>query len=101
MNGGWKVQTAKHPRRRSTQRKTRALEDARTVLQEVVNGKLDPYEGYRHVYSIYVGTSGIAEELKPLFRLPGIDPDGHINVDDAFRRLVVTSAAEWLTQNPK
>jgi hypothetical protein len=92
---------AKQPRRLSTQRKARALENARNILHEVVDGKLDPYEGYRQVYSIYVGTSGIAEELKPLFRLPGIDPDGHINVDDAFRRFVVTSAADWLTRNPQ
>jgi hypothetical protein len=86
----------KHPRRRSTQRRLRVLEHARIVLREVVSGKCDPYEGYRQVYSLYAGTSGIAEELKPLFRLPGIDPDGTIRVDDDFRRLVVTSAAEWL-----
>jgi hypothetical protein len=91
----------KHPRRRSTQRKAQALENARDILEVIVDGNRDPYEGYRAVYSIYVGTSGIAEELKPLFRLPGIEPDGTIHVDDTFRRLVVTVASEWLKKNSK
>ena len=74
----------------------RTLESARSILHQIVSGNLDPYEGYRQLYSIYAGTSGIAEELKPLFRLPGIDADSTIHVDDEFRRLIVAEAWERL-----
>ena len=82
-------------------RKALALEKAHGVLQMIVDGGRDPYEGYREVYGIYVGTSGLAEELKPLFRLPGIEPDGTIHVDEDFRRTVIASAMDWLRHHPK
>lgn len=77
-------------------RRSEALERARRVLQEVVNGSIDAYEGYRRVYAIYVGTSGLAEELKPFFRLPGIEPEGFLHVDDEFRATIRRLAGEWL-----
>jgi hypothetical protein len=43
----------------------------------------------------------MAEKLKPLFRLPGIEPDGTIDVNEHFRRIVIASAMDWLRQNPK
>jgi hypothetical protein len=89
------------PRRRSAQRRAQALENARAVIQTIAEGSRDPYEGYREVYGIYVGTSGMVEELKPLFRLPGIEPDGSILVDDEFRRTVISAAVIWLGENSK
>ncbi len=47
----------------------------------------DPFEGYRQLYRIYDGTSGLLDELKPFFRLPGIEPDGNLHVNDQFRAL--------------
>jgi len=70
------------------------------VLRAMADGSHDPYEGYRKVYAIYVGTSGLVEELKPLFRLPGVNPDGTITVDDEFRRTVIAAAVDWLNSNP-
>ena len=77
------------------------MEKARGVLRKIADGSRDPYEGYREVYGVYLGTSGLAEELKPLFRLPGIEPDGTIHVNKDFRRTVIASAMDWLRQNPK
>jgi hypothetical protein len=77
-------------------RRTEAVESARRVFQEVVNGSLDAYEGYRRVYGIYVSTSGLAEELKPFFGLPGIEPDGFLHVNDEFRSLIRRLADRWL-----
>jgi len=68
------------------------VERARCILQTITDGRCDPYEGYREVYSIYLSTSGFAEELKPLFRLPGISPDGTVTVNDRFRRTVIAAA---------
>jgi hypothetical protein len=71
---------------------------ARGVRQAIVNGSRDPYEGYRGLYGIYAG--GAVEELKPLFRLPGVEPDGFIRVDSEFRRIVIAAAGDWLRENP-
>ena len=86
--------------RRSTERRLRSLDRARLVLRAIADGSRDTYEGYREVYGIYVDSSGAVGELKPLFRLPGICPDGHIHVDDEFRRTIITAAIAWLQNNP-
>ena len=88
-------------RRRVVFRKAQVLQKARGVLQKIADGSRDPYEGYREVYGMYVGTDGLVEELKPLFRMPGIEPDGTIHVNEAFRRIVIASAMDWLRQNPR
>jgi hypothetical protein len=90
-----------HPRRLSAQRRVRAVERARVIVQAIVDGRQGHYEGYRALYSIYLQTSGAAEELKPLFRLPGIEPDGTIHVNDEFRRTVMDAAVQWLKKNSK
>ncbi len=87
-------------RRRSTQRRLSALEKARYVLQSVADGSRDPYDGYRQLYAIYVDTSGMLAELKPLFQLPGIYPDGPITVNDEFGQMVVSAAVNWLHEDP-
>jgi len=69
------------------------------VLQAIADGSRDPYEGYREVYGIYLDTSGAVQELKPLFRLPEICPDGCIHVNDEFRRTIVSAAVDWLQSN--
>ncbi len=77
-------------------RRDDAIENARRVFQQVADGSLDAFEGYRQVYGIYVRSSGLADELKPFFRLPGIEPDGHLRVDDEFRATIRRLAGEWL-----
>lgn len=53
--------------------------------------------GYRRIYRIYLGSSGLAEELKPFFRLPGIEQlDGFLQVNDEFRALIRRLADAWL-----
>ena len=87
-------------RRQSTERRLGSLDEARLVLRAIADGSRDPYEGYREVYGIYLDSSGAVEELKPLFRLPDIYPDGPIHVDDQFRRTIITAAVDWLQNNP-
>jgi hypothetical protein len=77
-------------------RKADAVERARQVFQQVVNGSLDPYEGYRQVHGIYLASDGLAEELKPFFRLPGVEPDGFLHVDGEFRAMIRQLAGQWL-----
>ncbi len=68
-------------------------------MQQVSDGTLDAYEGYRRVYSIYTGTSGALHELKPLFRILGIEPDGFLHVNDEFRNTIRSVATKWLGEN--
>jgi hypothetical protein len=77
-------------------RRAGAIGKARRIFQQVVDGSLDPYEGYRRLYGIYAGSSGLLDELKPFFRLPGVEPDGHLRVDDEFRATIRGLAEEWL-----
>jgi hypothetical protein len=89
----------KHPRRGSTQRRVAALKEARTVLEVIADDDCDLLLAYRQVYAIYIDSSGMVEELKPLFRLPGIFIDS-ISLNDQVRIAIKCAAAEWLKQNP-
>lgn len=99
MPGAPRAGNLKHPRRRSTQRRLAALEEARTLLRAIANDDCDILLTYRQVYGIYQTSSGMVEELKPLFRLPGISTDS-ISLNDQVRRAIKEAAAQWLQENP-
>jgi hypothetical protein len=46
----------------------------RRVLTSLVIGDADVYEGYRNLYAIYCSNNAALEDMKPLFRIAGIDP---------------------------
>jgi hypothetical protein len=73
-------------------------ESATKTIQEIADGNLDPYLGYRQLYAIYCRTSGMHDELKAFFRIPGVEPDGVIRVDHAFREKVRDLAMAWLSE---
>jgi hypothetical protein len=56
----------------------------------LVVGKADAYEGYRHLYSLLWANNMALQELRPLFRMDGIEPDGRISVIEEFREAVVS-----------
>ena len=66
------------------------------TLQDMVNRRLDAYEGYRRLYAFWCGNNGPVQELRPLFRMSGICPDGPITVDADFRERVLFTATEIL-----
>jgi hypothetical protein len=76
-----------------------ALEEARTLLQAIADSDCDLLLTYRQVYGIYLKTSGMVEELKPLFRLPDIYIDS-ISLTDQARRTIKNAVARWLEENP-
>lgn len=83
---------------RIAERRAVSLGRARSILEQIVDGSVNPYDGYRLLYGLYVNSSGLLAELRPIFRLPGIEPDGWIHVDDEFNRTVREAAAEWLAE---
>ena len=77
-------------------RRSASKTQAEAILQEIATGRIDPWEGYRQVYGVYVASSGLLEELKPLFQLPGIVPDGCMTIDDRVRE--TAAATKWLAE---
>jgi hypothetical protein len=62
---------------------------AGNLLREIRSGKLDIYEGYRQLYGIRCLHNAAVQELRPMFRIPGVSPDGVLTVDNEFRKAVV------------
>lgn len=89
----------KHPRRRSTQRRVAALNEARGLLLAIAESDCDLLLTYRQLYGIYLRDSGTVEELKPLFRLPGIFIES-ISLNDDVRGVIKAAAIQWLKENP-
>lgn len=78
----------------------RDKEKARDILRDIADGNLDPYLGYRELYGMFVQRSGLHEEFRHFFRIPEVDPDGFIRVDESFRQKVRDLAKEWLLTHP-
>ena len=69
---------------------------ARDLLQGLVDGNADSYQAYRGLYALWCGNNAAVQELRPLFRMDGIEPDGHLSVTDEFRAKVLTLAKQIL-----
>jgi hypothetical protein len=75
------------------------MERSRSILEQMVEGSLNPSDGYHFLHRVYVESNGLLADLKPMFRL-GIKPDGRTPVDDEFNQTVLSAAAQWLRENP-
>jgi hypothetical protein len=73
-------------------------ERALAHLQALSKGTDNVYESYRSLYSLWCSNNSAVPELKPMFRIPGIEPDGRLTVDDAFRETLHSLAAKILPQ---
>jgi hypothetical protein len=64
----------------------------------VATGVLDPYIGYRQLYGLWCSNNSAVQELRPLFRIPDVEPDGLIDVTDEFRQTVRSFARQILSR---
>lgn len=71
---------------------------AKELLQRLVDGDADPYRAYRGLYRLWCGNNAAVQELRPLFTMDGIEPDGRLPVTEEFREQVVTLAKQILPQ---
>jgi hypothetical protein len=78
----------------------RDREHARGTIRKIVEGTVDPYTAYRYLYKLFCLRSGLHDELREFFRIPGVEPDGMIRVDDQFRHTIVKLATDWLSRHP-
>lgn len=81
---------------KTTLRRLRVRKRAETLLKSITEGNLDAYEGFRALYGLWCSYNAAVPELRPLFRMPGIEPDGLLSATDAFRTDVRTLAAQIL-----
>lgn len=71
---------------------------ARELLQDLVAGKTDAYQAYRSLYGLWCSDNAAVQELRPLFRMDGIEPDGRLSVTEDFREQVLALAKQILSQ---
>jgi hypothetical protein len=71
---------------------------ARELLLAILAEKADAYEAYRSLYGLWRRNSAALQELRPLFRMDGVEPDGLLPVTEEFRRQVLFLAKRVVPQ---
>jgi hypothetical protein len=66
-------------------------------LKALSEGSGDAYMCYRELYALWVSNNAALPELKPLFRMPNVKPDGALSVTDSFKAEVRTLASQILS----
>ena len=79
-------------------RRLASRQAARELLQDLVAGKADTYQAYRSLYGLWCSNNAAVQELRPLFRIDGIEPDGRLSVTKEFREQVLSLARQILPQ---
>ena len=77
------------PLKKSEVRKAAYRKQARKLLASLVNGDRDVYEAYRELYGLWCSNNSAVQELRPLFRMSGVEADGHLSITEEFRKEVV------------
>ena len=65
---------------------------ARELLRGLASGSSDAYETYRNLYFLWITQNAALQELRPLFTIPGVEPDGQLSVTEEFKGQVRSSA---------
>jgi hypothetical protein len=79
-------------------RRLASRQAARATLQDLVNSRVDAYDAYRSLYRLWCSNNAALQELRPLFRVDGVDADGRISVTAEFREHVRSMASRILPQ---
>ncbi len=65
-------------------------------MKRITEEQGDLYEQYRSLYSLWRTNNAAVTELRPMFRIPGVDPDGQLSVTSNFIAAVRSIAKEIL-----
>jgi hypothetical protein len=84
-------QISKVERRRQETRKT-----SRSILVQMTSGDIEVYVGYRRLYRYWCGHNSAVQELRPLFSIPNVSPDGVLSVREEFNAQIISIAKEIL-----
>lgn len=86
-------------RRKAQIRHRKAMERARALLQQLIDGSEDPYVCYMQLYGFYCANTGLHDEFRHFFTIPDVYPDSYIRVDDEFRQTIRDLAQKWLANH--
>jgi hypothetical protein len=78
------------------QRRQANRQAARSLLQAITSGEAEVYSAYRNLYGLWCRHNASVQELRPLFRIPGVEPDGRLSVTKEFEAQVRAFAAAIL-----
>jgi len=78
------------------QRRQANRQAARRLLKVIASGEAEVYSAYRSLYGLWSDHNAALQELRPLFRIPGIDADGTLSVTKEFEAQVRSLAASIL-----
>ena len=53
-------------------------------MQAIASGEAEVYLAYRSLYWLWSDHNAALQELRPLFRIPEIEPDGSLSVTTEF-----------------
>jgi hypothetical protein len=82
--------------RKTTARRLQTRKEAEILLESLGSGSSDAYEAYRKLYRLWCGRNAHVLELRPLFSIPGVEPDGLLSVTAAFREEIRSIAVQIL-----
>jgi hypothetical protein len=85
------------PVRKTTLRRVNDRKRAVEILESLGRGTGDVYESYRALYALWCSNNAAVPELRPLFRIPGIETDGALSITDEFKKTVRSLAKEILS----
>jgi hypothetical protein len=68
-----------------------------SLLEQMVSGEIEVYIGYRRLYQYWCGHNSAVLELRPMFSIPNISPDGVLSVSDDFNKQITSIALEILS----
>jgi len=88
-----RIAVALEPSRRATET---AKADGEGTLRGLTSGTADTYETYRSLYQIWQFHNSSVPELRPLFNIPGVEPDGRLSVTEDFKKQVLSTATAIL-----
>jgi hypothetical protein len=77
------------PVKKSEVRRAASRKHARRLLASLISGDRDVYEAYRELYGLWCANNSAVQELRPLFQISGVEPDGHLSITEEFRKEVV------------
>jgi hypothetical protein len=83
-------------KKRQETRRERQHEQVRNLVHQIVNGTGDLYVHYMGLFAIWCGYASWHEDLRPFFRIDGVDAGASFSIDDAFKEKVRSLAMEWL-----
>ena len=77
-------------------RRAKCRERAVVELKVLIDPQSDAYQRYRNLYSLWYSNNAAVPELRPLSRIPGIEPDGFLSITTEFKERVRSLANELL-----